>query len=327
MAEWNLGSASVREGLLEQYAALVKREAVHKASEIERCTDVTGSMIFNSKSVLNSYDVYNAEDSKNIVLVVDVKDSMDAYHFGFRSELAYEAHGLTHVYDVMFSHLSYDDSHLMYCDSCHNSQDLFGCVGVRQGNNVIMNKKYTATEYPDLKEKIIRHMKETGEFGEFFPPQLSPFGYNETQGNIYMPLSKEEALRQGYAWEDQVPGTFGKETVNGRDIPDDITQVEDSIQKEILACETCGKNYNIVRPELDFYRLQRVPLPRRCPDCRYKRRIAERPRRAIITRRCACIQPAHVHGQTGCEDICDTPFTEDDAARIFCTSCYQAEVA
>jgi hypothetical protein len=37
-------------------------------------------------------------------------------------------------------------------------------------------------------------MQETGERGEFFHRNLSPFGYNETVANEYFPLSKEEAI-------------------------------------------------------------------------------------------------------------------------------------
>ena len=42
----------------------------------------------------------------------------------------------------------------------------------------------------------------TGEWGEFFPSSLSPFGYNETVASEYFPLSKEEALKQGFNWSD-----------------------------------------------------------------------------------------------------------------------------
>jgi len=37
-------------------------------------------------------------------------------------------------------------------------------------------------------------MMKTGEWGEFFPASLSPFGYNETVAQEYFPLSREEVL-------------------------------------------------------------------------------------------------------------------------------------
>ncbi len=326
LAEWKLGSAADRKKLLDQYHALVKNDAVHKASEIERSVNVSGSMLFNCKNVVNSFDTYETEDSKNMVLVIDMKDSMDSYHTGFNSELVYESHGLTHTYNVQFSHLSYDDSHLMYCDTCHNSENLFGCVGLKKGKYAIFNKPYSPEEYEALKEKIIAHMKTTGEYGEFFPPQLSPIGYNETQGQVYMPMAKEDALKRGYKWEDQVPGTFGKETLKPEDVPGSIQEVQDSILEQVLKCGTCTKNYNIVKPELDFYRAQNIPLPRNCPDCRYAARIAQRPARSTQKRNCTCAVGSHVHGAAQCPMVVDTPFGEKDAAKIYCEPCYQAEI-
>jgi len=327
VAEWNLCSSVVRQKLWEQYESLVKKEAIHRASEIEQSVNASGSMIFNCKNVKNCFDVYSIEDSKNIIAVPDAKDCLDAYHFGFKCELVYESHALIHAYNVLFSHLCYDDSHIMYCDTCHNSQNLFGCVGINKGEYSIFNKKYSQQEYAVLKEKIIAHMKETKEFGEFFPPQLSPFGYNETQGQVYMPLQKDQALAAGYKWEDQLPGTFGKETIKPNQIPDSIQEIDQSICKEILVCASCKRNYNIVQSELDFYKSQNIPIPRRCPDCRYKARIAQRPARHTENKKCNCGSKSHLHGSSPCPNNFETPFTSKDANKIYCKECYQADVA
>ena len=62
-------------------------------------------------------------------------------------------------------------------------------------------------------------MKKTGEYGEFFPPAIAPVCYNETQGNYYIPLTKEEVLDRGWLWEDKVPGIFGKENIKTEAFP------------------------------------------------------------------------------------------------------------
>lgn len=328
ISQWDLSSYAVRQELRKQYQSLVRSEAIFKAAEIEQSVNSSGSMIFNCKNVKNCFDVYGVEDSKNLVSVSpDTKDCMDTYHFGFNCELVYESHGLTHVYNTLFSHLSYDNSHIMYCDTCHNSQNLFGCVGLKKSEYAIFNKKYSKHEYEVLKEKIISHMKETKEFGEFFPPQLSPLGYNETQGQVYMPLTKEQALSMGFKWEDKLPGTFGKETIKPEQIPDSILEINSSICSEILTCRLCTKNYNIVQSELDFYKTHNIPIPRSCPDCRYKARIAERPRRSIANMQCNCSNANHAHGSAQCPNNFETPFTKDDSSKIYCKECYQAEVS
>jgi hypothetical protein len=40
--------------------------------------------------------------------------------------------------------------------------------------------------------KIIAHMQETGERGEFFHLSLSPFGYNETVAMEYFPTEMQD---------------------------------------------------------------------------------------------------------------------------------------
>src|SRR6185369_15075462 len=147
---------------------------------------------------------------------------------------------------------------------------------VKKGEYMILNKKYPKEEYEALKEKIIEHMTKTGEYGEFFPPQISPVGYNETQGNLYMPMTKEEAVAKGWKWEDSMTGTFGKETITTGMIPDRIEDVTDSYLSEIFACAECSKNFNITQNELLFYRKENIPFPRKCPNCRYKRRFKMR---------------------------------------------------
>lgn len=204
--------------------------------------------------------------------MVNVSDSFDLYHGGVRKvELCYECHAITGSSNLMFCHLCYDNTNLTYSDSCHNSNELFACIGIKKGSYMLLNKQYSREDYFELKEKLIEHMKHTGEYGQFFPPALSPFAYNETQAQIYMPLEKEEALGLGYTWKDDMPGTYGKETLQVQDIPDTIEDTPDSITDEVLKCSETGRNYNIVPQELELYRRLRIPIPRLHPDVRYKK--------------------------------------------------------
>jgi len=323
---YDLESSKTRAILFETYLNLIKKDTIHRFVVIENSKNVSGDIILNSKNAFYCFDINNLENAKYIAESIDTKDSMDSYHYGYSSELIYESHALIHSYNVMFTHLSYDNSYLQYCDSCHNNQNLFGCVGVKAGNYCIFNKQYAKEEYEALVPKIIEHVKKTGEYGEFFPPKLSPFGYNETLGAIYMPLTKEEALARGFKWEDLVPGTFGKETLKLEEIPDTIKEVNDNILKEILRCTNCNKNYNIVRSELDFYRREHIPIPRLCPDCRYNNRIALRPPRKLYHRQCMCDKSNHGHAGK-CQNEFETSYAPDRPEIVYCEQCYNAEVA
>ncbi len=43
-------------------------------------------------------------------------------------------------------------------------------------------------------------MKSTGEWGEFFPHTMSPFGYNETCAQDYFSTTEKEIKTLGWNW-------------------------------------------------------------------------------------------------------------------------------
>src|SRR3989344_1278529 len=254
MKEIALPSFQTREKLLIEFKELLEKNAIHRYVISERNVNSRGSLMFDNKNVNYSFETEKSENCKYIYGGLELKDCMDVYHMGYNCELCYEMQGCTRLSNCQFCHLCYDNMNVMYGDTCQNSQNLFGCVSVKKGEYMIFNKKCPKEKYEVLKAKIIEHMRGTGEYGEFFPPQIAPVAYNETQGNLYMPLSKEEVLAKGWQWEDSTPGTFGKETVKAVDIPDKIEDVPDQYLKEIFACIDCSKNYNIVPNELIFLR-------------------------------------------------------------------------
>jgi len=130
-----------------------------------------------------------------------------------------------------------------------------------------------------------------------------------------------------------VPGTFGKETIKPEQIPDDIKDVGDSILKEALVCVHCRKNYNIVQPELQFYKRENIPIPRLCPGCRYTRRINLRPPRKLWHRQCMCDYKVYEnstkhghHPDDKCLNEFETAYSSEQPEIVYCEQCYQAEV-
>ena len=323
--EYNLSSYKTREKLYKEFIDLMKYDSVHRYVVSERNVNCDGSMLFNSKNTKICFDSDYVEDSKYIYSVTSLKSSMDLYHIGWGTELAYEIHGSKGYYNCQFCNHSADNTNMMYSDSCQNCENLFGCISVKKGKYMILNKKYEKKEYEVLREKIIEHMKNTGEFGEFFPPNISPFCYNETQGNYYMPLTKEEVLERGWKWEEKIPGVFGKENIKGEDIPDKIEEVGEDVYKKIFKCIDCTKNYNIVPDEFSFYKREKIPLPRRCPECRYKKRFAIRSPRKLWHRSCMCEKKNHDHAEK-CKTEFETPYCPDKEEKVFCEECYNKEI-
>lgn len=163
----------------------------------------SGDYLYNCQNVCFSFDVH---DSQNGAYLYDGLHSRDCYDtVSFDSvEFCYETMSAI-GFGYLFSYYCRNSHNLTYCDTCHSSSDLFGCVGLRHKSFCILNKEYTENEYLRLKTKIIAHMRKTGEYGEAFPVGQSLFAYNETIAQIYFPLSKEQAISKGYTWKDPEP--------------------------------------------------------------------------------------------------------------------------
>ncbi len=325
MKEYDLSSHIMREGLGQEFMDMMEKSAIHRYVTTERNINSVGSMLFDCKNTIRSFEVNKGENLKYIYSGLEMKDCMDIYHAGFNTELCYEIHGCTRTSNCIACHLCYDNLNVSYSDTCQNSQNLFGCVSVKKGEYYIFNKKYNKDEYEALKAKIIEHMRATSEYGEFFPPSIAPVYYNETQGSLYEPMTKDEVQGKGWQWEENTPGTFGKETISSSQIPDKIEDVPDTYVSEIFKCTECMKNYNVTSNELQFYRKEHVPFPRKCPNCRYKRRFDLRPLRKLWTGKCMC-KNTHTHHEGPCSVEFETCYSPEKPYKVYCEKCYQQEV-
>ncbi len=326
IAKLDLSSYTTRTELYEKWLTLLKGEAVHRFAQIEKSINVSGDVIVNSKNCKNVFDTFESENIKYSTIVL-ANDGMDLYSVGLDGcELVYESHALVGASNVKFTNLSYSNSFVEYCDLVYNSSNLFGCIGLKKSNYCILNKQYTKEEYEIQKDKLIKHMQETGEYGEFFPANLSPFGYNETHGQIFMPVTKAEALGHGYNWQDDIQMTKGKETILPKDLPERVQDTGDSITREVLACIICARNYNIVPNELAFYKTHNLPLPSQCPGCRYERRIKLCPMRKLWHRTCMCDKAGHNNHAGKCSVEFETSYAPDRPEKVYCERCYQNEV-
>jgi len=291
---------------------------------------VSGNWLVNCENVKNSFGCTNLKDCRYIYFAFNSEDCMDYFQWGDSSELMYEtANCGINCSKIFFCSQSWMGAHdLFYCDSCPGSSYSFGCVGLKKGEYSILNKKYTKEEYEKLVPKIIQHMKEMPyidkrgleyRFGEHFPHELSAFAYNETGAIDFFPLSKEEAINQGYKWKDREKKKY-ETTISGSELPETIADVDESILKEIIECAEKDKTYSvgafrITENELSFYKRMDLPLPRVCFDVRHTRRLQKRPSFKLQKRDC-----------TKCGMKVETVYGESYAPIIYCEDCYKKEV-
>ena len=290
-----------------------------------------------SKNVKNCFVVKSLENCRYCEHAGDadnpVKDSYDVTLTAGVSE-CYECVTADHSQLNLFALFSVKSQDIKYCHHCHNCKYCFGCVGLRNANYCILNKQYTKEEYEELVPKIIKQMNDMPyldkkgnkySYGEYFPIELSYFGYNESSAMELLPLLKGEAIKEGYNWQDNTQRTTGKETLKPENIPESINDIEDSILDEILVCINCQRNYKIVKNELNFYKKMKIPIPRRCFNCRYAARMARRNPLKIWHRACMCDKENHEHKEK-CEVEFETPYSPDRPEIVYCEKCYQAEV-
>ena len=152
-------------------------------------------------------------------------------------------------------------------------------------------------------------------YGEFFPPEISPFAYNETIANKFFPLTKDEALKNNYHWRDHELPNYSI-TKEPKDLPDHIKDVADEILKEVIACADCGRGFRIARMELDFLRRMNLPLPRECPFCRIGKKFDEWVKESKLVKR--------VCGN--CGTGFESPHTKEEYPNILCKKCCLNEV-
>ena len=290
--------------------------------------NVSGSYIFRSKNCKECYDVTGCEDSKYLMLIRDgsTKDSYDYVDWGLNAELIYECVTVgENPFNVKFSHESgWGLSDSEYCKSVVGGSDYFGCISIRNKKYCILNKKYSKEEYFELREKIIKHMEEMPyvdkagrvyKYGEFFPMEFSPHAYNNSFANFFFPKTKEEVNKDGLRWYE----TDAKEypiTMPASHLPDNIKDMTDEILKDVIKCSTCSRGYKIVKQEFDLAKKLNVPLSRQCPFCRIEEKVKKWVSQMKQVDR-AC---------DNCGTTFKTHYIKEEAPKIFCQQCYQAEV-
>ena len=328
--EYRLDTYSGQKRAKEEFLQFLGTQP-RRSAYIINCVNCTGEGLLNCK---NSKDIFwcrAVEDSRFIWRSNEIKESYDLTPGG-KSLECYEALTADHDFQTLFAIYSLKSQEISYVENCHSSKHLFGCSGVKHGQYCILNKEYSKEKYFKLREKLIEHMKKTGEYGEFFSSSMSHFGYNETIAQDYFPLSKTEAEKRGFKWWDKIQKTTGQETLKPEEIPDSILDVPESILNEVLSCAECSRNYKIVKNEFLFLKKHLIPIPRKCFFCRHSQRLKFENPFKLWHRQCVCgstgsPQATSKHGHIGmCPNEFETSYAPHRLETIFCESCYQKEV-
>lgn len=329
LKSYELDTYSGVEAFKKEFQNFIKNQP-RKFAELTNTLNSTGNYMYNVKNNKHCFHSYDAEDNAySIHAWRGAKNCVDCNTAGRDAELLYNSlnTGLQASW-VIASSYCWSSQFLSYCLNCPDSNNCFGCVGLIKGSYCIFNKQYTKEEYHKIRKDIIMKMKKEGIYGDFFPKELSPLGYNESSAMDEYPLTKKDALTQGFSWEDTKRGIYGKETVDWETFPDSISDLPNDFDtnKEVFVCKLCKKNYRITLNELTFYRRMKISIPRNCLECRHVARFKNRGPNKLWHRSCMCDKENHFHGGAECAEEFETTYSPDRPEIVYCEKCFQAEV-
>ena len=307
----------------------LKKGQIRKFATLIKCERSTGDNLQNVVDSKCCFDIpVEMKSCKFVQNAADhLFDSYDGYGIGASAELLYECFDTgAQGSRQSFCMTVYGCHDTKYCFNCHGCSNIFGCVSLRNKQYCVFNKQYSKEEYEKLVPEIIAHMNEMPyidkrsrayKYGEFFPIELSPFGYNETAAQDFIPLSKERVQELGFNCRESKVQEH-QPTVFAKHLLDAIEDSKIEITKENIGCIGCGKAYRIILKEYQFLSQFHLPLPRFCPECRQQARLRLRNPLKLWHRQ--CMKP-------GCTNEFETSYASNRQEIVYCESCYNAEVA
>ncbi|OGJ65524.1 hypothetical protein A3A67_04980 [Candidatus Peribacteria bacterium RIFCSPLOWO2_01_FULL_51_18] len=282
--------------------------------------NATGDNILSCKDSSYCFDCIGMRDCRFCTgCMMGGQDCQDVDAWGDRLTLAYNCAyigaGSQNLIGCYYTALNASNViSSIFCMTGVNN--LFGCTAIKKNSHCILNKKYSESEYSELVHKIVECMRTDGEWGDFFPPEISAFGYNETVAQDYYPLPREEVLKRGWKWRDQVDEPLNvTRVIEASQLPDSIDDIPDDILNWAIRCEKTRKPFRLQKAELELYRRLRVPVPRWHFEVRHAARRALRNPRKLWKRNCA-----------NCQKPITTSYSPERPEKVVCESCYLKEV-
>lgn len=289
--------------------------------------NISGSYVFHSKNVKNSFDVVDSEDSKFLMLIKlgRVNDSYDYTDWGGNVQQVYECMTVgDQAQNIKFCHDCGHGIHdIEYSKLSTGGSFHFGCVSMKKPEYCILNKQYSKEEYSILRSKIIEDMNRNPyiskdghryEYGEFFPPEFSPHAYNDTFASRFFTMSKNEIIQRGLKWYEPEEKEYSI-TIKNKDILDNINDVDQGILNEVLSCAKCPRGFKVIPQELQFLKQHNLPLPRECPFCRIWEKVD------------VWVENMKLHDRVcdKCQIDFKTHYSKVRAPVIYCKDCYKSE--
>ena len=172
--------------------------AWHREAHIDMCQDSYGNYLRQCKECEDCYMITEHEQCiHNAISGPGSKTTLDCMG-SIGGQVSFYTVMCVYCYETKFSFELHECRFCDYCAYCFQCKNCFGCCGLVGEEFCIFNRKYSREEYERLRERIIKHMHSTGEWGRFFPGHFAPNPYTESCSGFYFPLPESEQDRLGF---------------------------------------------------------------------------------------------------------------------------------
>jgi hypothetical protein len=251
----------------DQFKDLMESEAIWPENFNEKCENVLGEYMINAtdcKYVFAGVDGNFSDLHQVTYLAGDVNSS--AYCGGlYDASECYMNNIAKSCAKTKFSWNVANCQNVEYSSFLYECENCFGCLGLRHKKFCIFNKQYSEEEYWAKLDEIKCAMLDRGEYGQFFPAS-SFYSYCPDNGLIIY-LAQNEAGKYGAPeFDPEAEGAIGDidQTAlrKSSEVPDCISDIKDEEWANVpLLDESMGRRFSYLKPELDFYRKNKVPAP------------------------------------------------------------------
>lgn len=143
---------------------MIREIAWHKSHYLDFAENSSGNYALTLKNATNVFFGNGVEDAENVTRLGWAKTVVDSINLQDVEKVLYSSGIQIKSWEVCFSFMLDNARFARYSAYCSRCDNIFGCCGLLNGKNAIFNMPYSTEEYAALGEKLIDHMKSTGEW-------------------------------------------------------------------------------------------------------------------------------------------------------------------
>ena len=314
----DLSTYSVFQECLQKFEQLIGEAAWPECGN-EASMESDGEYLINCTRVHDSWWAIRSTDLYSCWACLNEQTTAFSVWTGWSNE-AYQSCDLVKSQNVKYSVRVWRSVGVEYSMDCYECQNCFGCFGLRHKQFCLFNNQYSEAEYWAKLDEIKCAMLDRGEYGMFFPGDLSQSGFQFSMGKMYFDYTPEEYAAFGAPHFDPARGAVvmpsvidPENAVKVEEIPDALDDVDPArLVNKPIHDPKLKRNFSVIDAEFAFYKSHRLPFPREHFLTRLKKLIRHSNTPVKMSAECHACKKSII-------TYVNQLFTE---RKIYCRACY-----